>query len=219
MNIYDILSKTDHTLLKAEATWDEVLSVIDDAAAFSAASVCIPPSFVSRAAKYSAGRIRICTVIGFPNGYETTKIKVNEATDAAADGADELDMVINIGMLKENRYEDILKEICSVRTVCPGKILKVIIETCLLTDKEKIEMCKVVSDSGADFIKTSTGFSYGGATLEDVKLLRDNVAEGILVKASGGIRTIDSARELILAGASRLGASALIAEAKKLLQP
>ena len=216
MNIFDILSRTDHTVLKAAAVWDEIRGAIDDAADYSAASVCIPPSFVSGAADYSKGRVRICTVIGFPNGYGTTKAKSGEASDAVDNGADELDMVINIGMVKENRFEAVLREIRAVRALCPGKILKVIIETCLLTHREKIELCRVVSDSGADYIKTSTGFSAGGATLEDVRLLKDNTAAGVLVKASGGIRTLADAEAFIAAGASRLGASALIAEAKRL---
>lgn len=216
MDISDILSRTDHTVLKTAAVWHEIRGAIDDAADYSAASVCIPPSFVSGASDYSAGRVLICTVIGFPNGYGTTKTKAAEAAEAVDNGADELDMVINIGMAKENRFDAVLREIRAVRTLCPGKILKVIIETCLLTYREKVELCRVVSDSGADYIKTSTGFSVGGATLEDVILLRNNIAAGVLVKASGGIRTFADAETFIAAGASRLGASALIAEAKRL---
>ena len=215
MKTEDVLRITDHTLLKPEATWDDMKAVIDDAAEFSAASVCLPPSFVKRAAAYAAGRVRICTVIGFPHGYETAETKAFEAADAVKNGADELDTVIDIGMVKERRYDDLLAELRLVRAACPGKTLKVIIETCLLTDEEKVAVCRVVTESGADFIKTSTGFSSGGATREDVKLLRENVGKQVRVKASGGIRTLAFAEELIALGADRIGASALIGEAKK----
>jgi len=219
MKTEDVLKRTDHTLLKPEASWDDMRAVIDDAAEFSAASVCLPPSFVRRAAEYAAGRVKICTVIGFPNGYETAETKAFEAADAVKNGADELDMVIDLGMVKERRWDDLLAEIRLVRAACPGKILKVIIETCLLSDEEKIDVCRVVTASGADYIKTSTGFSSGGATREDVALLRANVGENVRVKASGGIRTLEFAEELLALGADRLGASALIAEAKKAATP
>ena len=216
MDIKDILSKTDHTLLKQGASWDDIMGIIDDAAEYSAASVCIPPSFVKRAAEYSAGRVSICTVIGFPNGYSTTEAKVFETSDAVRNGANEIDMVINIGMAKEHRWDDVLSEIRAVRAACSGKTLKVIIETGLLDDEEKLELCRVVSASGADFIKTSTGFAGGGATEHDVRLLAENVTNGVLVKASGGIRTLEDAEKFIELGASRLGASAIVAAVKKM---
>ena len=192
------------------------MGIIDDAAEYSAASVCIPPSFVKRAAEYSAGRVSICTVIGFPNGYSTTEAKVFETSDAVRNGANEIDMVINIGMAKEHRWDDVLSEIRAVRAACSGKTLKVIIETGLLDDEEKLELCRVVSASGADFIKTSTGFAGGGATEHDVRLLAENVTNGVLVKASGGIRTLEDAEKFIELGASRLGASAIVAAVKKM---
>ena len=215
MKIQDVLKRTDHTLLKPEATWEDMKAVIDDAAEFSAASVCLPPSFVRRAATYAAGRVKICTVIGFPNGYQTAETKAFEKKKKKKNGADELDMVIDLGMVKEGRWDDLLAEIRLVRAACPGKTLKVIIETCLLIDEEKVRVCRVVTESGADFIKTSTGFSSGGATADDVKLLRANVGENVRVKASGGIRSLAFAEELITLGADRIGASALIGEAKK----
>ena len=218
MDIKDILSRTDHTLLRQTATWGEIKNVIDDAVEFSAASVCISPCFVKRAADYAAGRVRICTVIGFPNGCCTSAVKVFETDEAVKSGADEIDMVINNGLVKERRYDDVLAEIKAVRDACRGKILKVIIETCLLDDDEKIELCRIVSESGADFIKTSTGFSAGGASSHDVELLAKNVTNGVRVKASGGIRSYEFAEELINLGASRLGASALVEAAKNIKQ-
>ena len=215
MDIKDVLKITDHTFLKPEAAWPDIMAVIDDAAVFSAASVCIPPSFVKRAAEYSGGRVKICTVIGFPNGYNTPEVKAFETENAVKNGADEIDAVIDIGMVKEGRCDDLLRELKLIRKACQGKVFKVIIETCLLTEDEKIRLCHIVTESGADFIKTSTGFSSGGATAEDVALLRANVGKNVKVKASGGIRTIEAAEKMIEAGASRIGASAIVAEAKK----
>ena len=179
----------------------------DDGIRYGTASVCIPPSYVRQAAEYLGGRLAVCTVIGFPNGYSTTGIKVFEAADAIANGADEIDMVINIGWVKDKKYDDILSEIKAVKTACDGKILKVIIETCLLTQEEKIKMCNIVSESGADFIKTSTGFSKGGATLDDIKLFKANVAPHVGIKAAGGVQTTEDAIAFIKAGASRIGSS------------
>lgn len=210
MEFKDILSKTDHTLLKQEATWEQIKEIIDDGIAFSAASVCIPASFVKRAADYSAGRVKICTVVGFPNGYSTTAVKIFETEDAVNNGADEIDMVINIGMAKEKRWNDMLEEIKALKCACGGKILKVIIEACLLTQEEKIKMCEIVSKSGADFIKTSTGFSTGGATKEDVALFKEHIAPGVKIKAAGGIRTLKDAEDFISLGADRLGTSAIV---------
>lgn len=210
MEIKEILSKTDHTLLKQDATWEQIKEIIDDGINFSTASVCIPASFVKRASEYAGGRVKICTVIGFPNGYSTTEVKVFEAEDAVNSGADEVDMVINIGMAKEKRWDDMREEIKAVRRACAGKVLKVIIETCLLSDEEKIKMCEIVSNSGADYIKTSTGFSTGGATREDVALFKKHIAPGVKIKAAGGIRTIKDAEDFISLGADRLGTSAIV---------
>ncbi len=205
----EILSRVDHTLLRVDATFDEIKALIDEAIENGTASVCIPPSFVARAKEYAGGRMPVCTVIGFPNGYSTKVIKVIETADAVENGADEIDMVINVGDLKEKKYDDILAEIVAVRGACEGKVLKVIIETCMLTDDEKIKMCEIVSKSGADYIKTSTGFGGGGATAHDVKLFADNV-KGIKIKAAGGIKSVADAEEFISLGASRLGTSSLI---------
>ena len=205
----EILSKVDHTLLKQDATFDKIKALIDEAVENGTASVCIPPSFIARAKEYAAGKMAICTVIGFPNGYNTTEAKVFETADAVAKGADEIDMVINVGDLKDRNYDAILGEIKAIRKACEGKILKVIIETCLLTDEEKVKMCEIVSGSGADFIKTSTGFSTGGATAHDIDIFAANV-KGIKIKAAGGIKTVDDAETFIEKGATRLGTSSLI---------
>ncbi len=208
--IKEILSSVDHTLLTRDATWDEIKGTIDDGIRFCTASVCIPPCFVKKAAEYSAKRVAICTVIGFPNGYNSTDVKVFETEEAVKNGADEIDMVINIGLLKEKKYDELLAEIKAIRAACEGKILKVIIETCALTDEEKVKMCEIVSASGADFIKTSTGFGGGGATREDVALFAKNVASHLKIKAAGGIRSIQDAEDFIALGADRLGTSAIV---------
>ena len=210
MDIKDILSKVDHTLLGQAATLDDIKNIIDDAIKYGTASVCIPPSFVKRASEYASGKIKICTVIGFPNGYNTKEVKCFETRDAISNGADEIDMVINIGMLKEQRYDELLDEIREIKAECGEKVLKVIIETCLLTDEEKIKMCKIVSESGADYIKTSTGFSSGGATLEDIILFKNNVAPHLKIKAAGGISSLGDAQDFINAGAERLGTSRIV---------
>ena len=206
-----ILSRVDHTLLAQSATWNEIKAICDDGIRYGCASVCIPASYVKQAAEYVAGQIAVCTVIGFPNGYDTTAAKCFEATDAVNNGASEIDMVINLGWGKEGQYDKILQEINSVKISCHGNILKVIIETCLLTDEEKIKMCEAVTGAGADYIKTSTGFSTGGAKAEDVALMRKTVGDDMGVKASGGIHTAEEAQAMIDAGASRLGTSATLA--------
>lgn len=206
----EILRYVDHTLLSQAAGWEEIKKILDDAMRYETASACIPPAYVKRAADYVKGRLPICTVIGFPNGYSTTQTKVFEAGDAVAAGASEIDMVINIGWVKDNMYAELENEIRRVREACGGRILKVIIETCLLTDEEKIRMCGVVTRAGADFIKTSTGFSKGGATFADVKLLKEHVGEGVKVKAAGGISDFNDAREFLRLGADRLGTSRLV---------
>ena len=210
MNKQEILSKVDHTLLKQTATWEQIKVICDEGAANQTASVCIPPCFVKRAKEYVQGKVAICTVIGFPNGNMTTAAKVFETEDAVRNGADEIDMVINIGDVKEGNYTKVLEEIRAIKKACNGKLLKVIIETCLLTDEEKIQMCHVVTDANADYIKTSTGFSTGGATFEDVKLMREHVGEQIKVKAAGGIGSVEDAERFIALGAERLGTSRLI---------
>lgn len=210
MTIEEILSKVDHTLLKVDATWEEIREIIDDGIRYKTASVCIPPSFVKKAAEYAKGRVKICTVIGFPNGYSTTETKCFEASDAVANGADEIDMVINVGALKEERYRDVEDEIRAVKKACNGRLLKVIIETCLLNRNEKAKMCDLVTAAGAEFIKTSTGFSKGGATKEDVLLMKKHVGEGVKVKAAGGISSIEDAAEFIALGADRLGTSRVV---------
>ena len=210
MDQKQILEKVDHTLLAQTATWEQIQKICDDALKFHTASVCIPPSFVKQASEYLGDRMNVCTVIGFPNGYSTTAVKVFETEDAIRNGAREVDMVIHLGWVKEGRYEQIKEEIQAVRAVCEGKVLKVIIETCLLTEEEKIAMCQVVSETGADFIKTYTGFSTGGATPEDVALLRKYTAPEKSVKAAGGISSFQDAETFLSLGADRLGTSRLI---------
>ena len=214
--LQDILSRVDHTLLSQTATWAEIRTICDDGVKYGCASVCIPASYVRRAAEYVDGKIAVCTVIGFPNGYDTTKAKCFEAADAVENGADEVDMVINIGWVKDQRWDDLLEEIRAVKAACQGKLLKVIIETCLLTDDEKIKMCEIVSASGADYIKTSTGFSTGGATFHDVELFAKHVKPGVKIKAAGGISSLDDAEKFIALGASRLGTSRVVKIVKKL---
>ncbi|MDY3905406.1 MAG: deoxyribose-phosphate aldolase [Lawsonibacter sp.] len=211
----EILSRVDHTLLTPTATWEQVKAVCEEGKAFSTASVCIPPRYVKKAADYLGNSLKICTVIGFPNGYSTPEVKVFETEDAVRNGADEIDMVINLGMVKAGDWEGVLQEIKAVKESCGGRILKVIVEACQLTQEEKIAACRVVSMSGADFIKTSTGFSAGGATVEDVKLFREHISPDLRIKAAGGIRTFEQARALLEAGADRIGASALVALAKE----
>ena len=210
MDIKRILSACDHTLLSQDATTADILALCDDAIKYGTASVCIPPSFVKIAKEYVRDRMKICTVIGFPLGYSDTRTKIYETIIAVSAGADEIDMVINVGLLKAGKYDAVLKEIQSVRKGCEGKILKVIIETCLLTEEEKIQMCKIVSESGADFIKTSTGFSHGGATPEDIKLFAENVSGGLKIKAAGGIKTLEDAENFLTLGAERLGTSRIV---------
>ena len=216
MEIQKILAACDHTLLAQTATWADIQKLIDDAITFQTASVCIPPCYVRQAAEYAQGKMRICTVIGFPNGNMTTAAKVFETTDAIANGADEIDMVINIGMLKAGDDACVLEEIRQIREACRGRILKVIIETCLLTDEEKLRMCRIVTESGADYIKTSTGFSTGGATFEDVKLFAANVGSQVKIKAAGGISSLEDAETFLSLGASRLGTSRIVRIAKEL---
>jgi deoxyribose-phosphate aldolase len=214
MNINEILAKCDHTLLAQGATWNEIKAVCDDGMKYKTASVCIPASHVKQAKEYVGDKLQICTVIGFPNGYSTTAVKVFECKDALENGADEIDTVINIGHLKDGKYGDILSELKALKAVCGDKILKVIIETCLLTDDEKIKMCEIVTESGADFIKTSTGFSTAGATKEDVALFAKHIGEGVKIKAAGGIASLDDAEEFIRLGAERLGTSRIVKIAK-----
>ena len=214
MDIKEILGRCDHTLLLQTATWEQIREVIDDGIRFGTASVCIPPCYVRPAAQYSAGRVAICTVIGFPNGYSRTEVKVAECRAAAEDGADEIDMVINVGMLKSGDSRGVLEEINAVKAAAPDRILKVIIETCLLTEEEKIEMCRIVSESDADYIKTSTGFSTGGATREDIALFASHVTGNTKIKAAGGIASLADAEEFIRLGADRLGTSRIVKIAK-----
>jgi deoxyribose-phosphate aldolase len=214
MKINEILAKCDHTLLLQGSTWEEIKGICDDGMKFSTASVCIPASFVKRAKEYARERLAICTVIGFPNGYSTTAVKVYETADAIKNGADEIDMVINIGDLKDKRYDEILSEINAIKAACDGKILKVIIETCLLTEEEKIKMCEIVSASNADYIKTSTGFSTAGATKEDVALFAKYMTNGKKIKAAGGIASLKDAEDFINLGADRLGTSRIVKIAK-----
>ncbi len=210
----EIFKAVDHTLLTQGATWEEIKEICDDAVAYGTASVCIPPSYVERASKYLAGKMPVCTVIGFPNGYQTTKVKVFETKDAIENGADEIDMVINIGDLKDQNYDKIKEEIQEIKAACGDRILKVIIETCLLTEEEKIKMCQIVTEAGADFIKTSTGFSTGGATFADIALFAEHVGPGIKMKAAGGIKSFEDAEEFLRLGASRLGTSRIVKLAK-----
>ena len=206
----NILSKCDHTLLGQTSTWAQIKKICDEGMKYGTASVCIPPSFVKRAKEYVGDRLAICTVIGFPNGYNTTAVKVFETEDALKNGADEIDMVINIGALKDGDYTALLEEIRAIKRACGEKILKVIIETCLLTEEEKVTMCKIVTEAGADYIKTSTGFSTAGATREDVRLMKENVGAGVLVKAAGGISGLADAQNFLDDGASRLGTSRVV---------
>lgn len=210
MDVKEILGKCDHTLLSQTATWEEIQKICDDGVKYQTASVCIPASYVKQAKAYVGEKLAICTVIGFPNGYSTTAAKCFEATDAVENGADEVDMVINLGWVKDGKYDLVLEEIKAVKAACKGKLLKVIIETCLLTDEEKVEMCKVVTESGADYIKTSTGFSKAGATFHDVELFAANVGPNVKIKAAGGISSLEDAEKFIALGASRLGTSRIV---------
>ncbi|HIT42120.1 MAG TPA: deoxyribose-phosphate aldolase [Candidatus Caccovicinus merdipullorum] len=210
-----ILSAVDHTLLSQTARWEEIKKICDDAVSYGTASVCIPPSYVKRAKEYLGDRMAVCTVIGFPNGYQTEAVKVFETRDAIENGADEIDMVINLGDVKDGNYQKVEEEIRRVKEACGSKILKVIIETCLLTEEEKIRMCQAVTDSGADFIKTSTGFSTAGATFADIRLFAEHVGEGVKIKAAGGISSFADAEEFLSLGASRLGTSRLVKLAKE----
>ncbi len=206
----EILNKVDHTLLKQQSTWEDIKTICDDAIKYKTASICIPPSFVKKAKEYVKDEIKICTVIGFPNGYNTTATKIFETKDAIKNGADEIDMVINIGLLKEKKYEELLNEINKIKESCEGRVLKVIIETCLLTEEEKIKMCEIISKSDADYIKTSTGFSTGGATQEDVVLFKKYIDKNKGIKAAGGISSFEDAEKFIKNGATRLGTSRLV---------
>ena len=210
MDSKEILSRCDHTLLKQEATWAQIQEVCDDGKRYECASVCIPASYVKQAAEYLGNDLKICTVIGFPNGYATTEVKVFETEDAIRGGADEIDMVVNLGWVKDARWEDILSEIRAIKASCQGRILKVIVEACLLTEAEKIKLCELVTLAGADYIKTSTGFSTGGATREDVALFKAHIGPEVKIKAAGGIRTLQDAEDFIHLGADRLGTSAIV---------
>lgn len=210
MDVKNILSKCDHTLLLQTSTWEQIKKLCDEGMHYQTASVCIPPSYVAQAKAYVGENLKICTVIGFPNGYNTTEVKVFETKDAIAKGADEIDMVINIGKLKDGLDDEICEEIKAIKAACGEKILKVIIETCLLTEEEKLRMCKIVTKAGADYIKTSTGFSKAGATLEDVRLMRENVGAEVLVKAAGGISGLEDAQNFLDNGAARLGTSRVV---------
>ena len=216
MEVKDILAMCDHTLLSQTATWAEIQAICDDGMKYGCASVCIPASYVAQAARYVEGKLPICTVIGFPNGYDTTAAKCFMAADAVENGAEEVDMVINLGWVKDQKWEDILAEIRAIKAACHGKLLKVIIETCFLTDGEKIKLCEIVSSSGAEYIKTSTGFGGGGATREDVALFKAHVAPHVKIKAAGGIATIADAEEFIALGASRLGTSRIVKAVKQM---
>ena len=215
-DIKNILAIVDHTLLGQAATWNEIKAICDDGMKYGCASVCIPASYVKQAAEYVDGKLPICTVIGFPNGYSTTAVKCAETRDAVANGASEIDMVINIGWVKDGLYDQVLDEIRQIKEACGGKLLKVIIETCLLTDEEKTEMCRVVSQSGAEYIKTSTGFAGGGATRADVALFKANVAPHVKIKAAGGISSLDDARDFMALGADRLGTSRIVKAVKNI---
>ena len=211
MNKQEIMNKVDHTILSTTATWEQVRAICDQGMKYNAASVCIPPRYVRKAAKYVGRKLKICTVIGFPNGYQTPEVKVFETEDAVRCGADEIDLVINLGLVKAGDWEGVLSEIKAIKTSCSGRILKVIVEACQLTQEEKIAACRVVSMAGADFIKTSTGFSTGGATVEDVALFKQHISPDVRIKAAGGIRTFEQAQAMLEAGADRIGASALAA--------
>lgn len=210
MDIPQLLRHVDHTILSPSATWEQVKTACDQALAHNTATVCIPPRYVKRAADYVGNRLKLCTVVGFPNGYSTPEVKVFETEDAIRNGADEIDMVVNLGLVKDGDWEGVVSEIKAVKTSCKGRILKVIVEACLLTREEKINMCRVVSMSGADFLKTSTGFSTGGATLTDAALFRQQLAPGVRLKAAGGIKTLEQAQAFLDAGADRIGASGLL---------
>ena len=214
MDIKEILTHADHTLLSQTATWEDIKQICDDGIKYHTASVCIPPSFVKQASEYAKGQVKICTVIGFPNGYNTTRVKEFETKDAVENGADEIDMVINLGWAKEGRYDLIADEIRTLKAACKDKILKVIIETCLLTDDEKKALCKCVTDAKADYIKTSTGFSTAGATFEDIKLFAENIGPDVKMKAAGGISSVEDADEFLRLGADRLGTSRIVKIAK-----
>ena len=216
MELKEILAKCDHTLLGQAATWNEIKAICDDGMKYSTASVCIPASYVKQAKEYVGDKLAICTVIGFPNGYATTASKCFMATDAVDNGADEVDMVINIGWVKDGKWAELTEEIRAIKAACKGKLLKVIIETCLLTDEEKIQMCKVVTDAGADYIKTSTGFSTAGATFHDVELFAKYVGKDVKIKAAGGISSLEDAEKFIALGADRLGTSRVVKIAKGL---
>ena len=216
MKIQDILKTVDHTLLKQTATWEEIRNLCEEGMQYGTASVCIPPCFVKRAAAYLQGRLPVCTVIGFPNGYSTSASKVFEAREAVENGADEVDMVINLGLVKDKRDDLLLQEIRLVKEACGDKILKVIVETCLLNEEEKVRMCRVVTESGADFIKTSTGFSSAGATFEDIRLFKENVGKHVKIKAAGGISSLEDAERFLSLGADRLGTSRIVRLAKEL---
>lgn len=215
MDQKEILSRVDHTILTATATWEQVRTVCDEGREFGTASVCIPPRYVKQAAAYVGNDLKVCTVIGFPNGYSTPEVKVFETEDAIRNGADEIDMVINQGLAKAGDWEGVLTELKAVKASCKGRILKVIVEACQLTQEEKVSMCRIVSMSGADFIKTSTGFSAGGAVLEDVRLFAQHIGPDVRIKAAGGIRTFEQAQAFLEAGAHRIGASALVALARE----
>lgn len=210
MDNKELLKRADHTLLGQTSTWEQIRSLLDDGMKYGTASCCIPPSYVKQAAEYVDGRLPICTVIGFPNGYNTSAVKVAETTDAVANGADEIDMVINLGWVKDCRWDELLEEIKAVKAACNGKLLKVIIETCYLTDEEKIKMCEIVTASGADYIKTSTGFGTAGATFEDIRLFAEHIGENVKMKAAGGISSLEDAARFVELGASRLGTSKVV---------
>ena len=210
MDIKNILAHCDHTLLKPESTWEQIRAICDEGMKYGCASVCIPAAYVKQANDYVGNSLKVCTVIGFPNGYSTTEVKVFETEDAVRNGADEIDMVINIGWVKDRRWDDLLEEIRSVKASCGGRILKVIVEACLLTEEEKIKMCQLVTQAGADYIKTSTGFSTGGATKEDVALFAKHIGPGVRIKAAGGISTLQDAQDFLDLGADRLGTSRIV---------
>lgn len=210
MNITEILKTVDHTLLTQTATWEEIQKILDEGIKYHTASACIPAAYVKQAAEYVKGKLPICTVIGFPNGYSATAVKVFETKDAIANGADEIDMVINLGWLKDRKYQEVEEEIRLVHEACGGKILKVIIETCLLTREEKIKMCEIVTKAGAEYIKTSTGFSVSGAVFEDVELMKKHIGKGVKVKAAGGIASLEDAERFLCLGADRLGTSRIV---------
>lgn len=210
MNVNDMLKHVDHTQLAQTATWEDVRKLCDEAIAYGTASVCIPPSYVKQAKEYGKDKMAVCTVIGFPNGYNTTAVKEFETKEAIADGADEIDMVINLGWVKDGRYDLVEQEIRTLKAACGDKVLKVIIETCLLTDEEKIRMCQVVTDAGADYIKTSTGFSSAGATFADIALFAQHVGSDVRIKAAGGISSLEDAEKFLELGAERLGTSRMV---------